>query len=125
MHGPVSESLPPIGAFDVIGRDRRVAWHNLGNINKPQAMEGFIDLLDRLCPTLRPYIEAIKKDREEKERLVREEEQRKQEQLALERQRENDRKLMEEQKSREEMQKRKLQARGLLRFTIFSFILTF
>lgn len=109
LHGPVNETLPPIGAFDVIGRDRRVAWQNLGNINKSQAMEGFVDLLDRLCPTFRPYVEAIKKDREEKEREAREEERRQQEQLALERKLENDRKLLEEQKSREEMQKRKLQ----------------
>lgn len=72
-------------------------------------MEGFIDSLDRLCASFRPYIEAIKKDNEEKERLAEEENRRRQEQLALEHQREIDRKLLEEQKSREEMQKRKLQ----------------
>lgn len=109
LHGPVTDSLPPIGAFDVIGRDRRVAWQNLGNITKSQAMEGFIDSLDRLCPSFRTYIEAIKKDQEEKKRLAHEEEQRQQAERELERQREIDRKLLEEQKSREEMQKRKLQ----------------
>lgn len=109
LHGSVTDSLPPIGAFDVIGRDRRVAWQNLGNISKSQAMEGFIDSLDRLCASFRPYVEAIKKDNEEKERLAEEENRRRQEQLALEHQREIDRKLVEEQKSREEMQKRKLQ----------------
>lgn len=109
LHGPVTESLPPIGAFDVIGRDRRVAWQNLGSIGKSQAMEGFIDSLDRLCPSFRTYIEAIKKDQEEKKRLAHEEEQRQQAERELERQREVDRKQLEEQKSREEMQKRKLQ----------------
>lgn len=109
LHGPVTDSLPPIGAFDVIGRDRRLAWQHLGTIDKSQAMEGFIDSLDRLCPTFRPYIEAIKKDMEEKDRLAQEEERQRQEQLDMERQRETDRKLIEEQKNREELQKRKLQ----------------
>lgn len=109
LHGPVTDRLPPIGAFDVIGRDRRVAWQQLGNISKSQAMEGFIDSLDRLCPSFRTYIEAIKKDKEEKERAAHEEEQRQQAERELERQREIDRKQLEEQRSREEMQKRKLQ----------------
>lgn len=108
-HGSVTENAPPIGAFDVIGRDRRVAWQNLGTISKAQSMEGFIDLLDRLCPAFRPYVEAIKKDKEEKQRLAMEEERKRQEQLEQQRQQENEQKLLEEQKSREEMQKRKLQ----------------
>lgn len=109
VHGPVSENAPPIGAFDVIGRDRRVAWQNLGNISKLQAMEGFIDLLDRLCTTFRPYVEAIKKDKEEKQRQAMEEERKHKEQLELERQRATEQQLLEEQKNREEVQKRKLQ----------------
>lgn len=109
LHGPVTDSLPPIGAFDVIGRDRRVAWQALGNISKSQAMEGFVDLLDRLCPSFRTYIKAIKKDKEAKERLAHEVEQQRLAEREIERQREIDRKLLEEQKSREELQKRKLQ----------------
>lgn len=109
VHGAVTENAPPIGAFDVIGRDRRVAWQNLGTISKAQSMEGFIDLLDRLCPAFRPYVEAIKKDKEEKQRLAQEEERKRLEQLEQQRQKENEQKVLEEQKSREEMQKRKLQ----------------
>lgn len=110
LHGPISAvELPPLGAFDVIGRDRRIAWQNLGEITKTQAMEGFIDLLDRSCAAFKPYVEAIKKDREEKERLAQEQERRRNEQLELERQQEINRKLLDEQKSREELQKRKLQ----------------
>lgn len=110
LHGSItSVELPPLGAFDVIGRDRRVAWQNLGNITKSQAMEGFIDLMDRSCAAFKPYVEAIKKDREEKERLAQEQERRRAEQLELERQQEINRKLLDEQKSREEQQKRKLQ----------------
>lgn len=110
LHGPMaSADLPPLGAFDVIGRDRRIAWQNLGNITKSQAMDGFIDLLDRSCAAFKPYIEAIKKDREEKERIAQEQERRRIEQLELERQQEINRKLLDEQKSREELQKRRLQ----------------
>lgn len=109
VHGPVSETAALIGAFDVIGRDRRLAWQNLGKISKLQAMEGFIDSLDRLCPTFRPYAEAIKKDREEKHRLELEEERQREEQLQVERLRANEQQILEEQQNREEMQKRKLQ----------------
>lgn len=72
-------------------------------------MEGFIDLLDRLCPTFRPYVEAIKKDKEEKQRQALEEERKHKEQLELERKRASEQQLVEEQRNREEMQKRKLQ----------------
>lgn len=110
LHGPMSSvDLPPLGAFDVIGRDRRLAWQNLGTITKAQAMEGFIDLLDRSCAAFKPYIEAIKKDREEKERLAAEQERQRTAQLELERQQEYNRKLADEQRSREELQKRRLQ----------------
>lgn len=109
LHGPVTDSLPPIGAFDVIGRDRRLAWQQLGTISKSQAMEGFVDSLDRLCPSFRAYIEAIKRDREEKERAAHAEEQRQLAERELERQRDIDRQQLEEQRSRDEMQKRKLQ----------------
>lgn len=48
LHGPITlvdlSQLAPLGAFDFCGRDRRVAWQNLGNITKSQAMEG-LDLI--------------------------------------------------------------------------------
>ncbi|KAG4070592.1 hypothetical protein HA402_005597 [Bradysia odoriphaga] len=63
-HGPLDlQNASPLGVLDVIGRDRRMAWQQLAKISKPQAMEGFVDLLDRLCPLFKPYVEAIKKDR--------------------------------------------------------------
>lgn len=108
-HGPVSPNAAPIGAFDVIGRDRRMAWQNLGNISRSQAMEGFVELLDRLCPPFRPYVEAIKKDQEDKQRLAIEEDRRRKEQLEQEKQRKSEEMKQEEQRSLEELQKRKLQ----------------
>ncbi|KAG7199219.1 hypothetical protein KM043_018089 [Ampulex compressa] len=74
-HGKCTvENAPPLGVLDVIGRDRRLAWQNLGDISKQQAMEGFIVLLDKLCPLFGTVVEAQKRDIEEKLRLKREEE---------------------------------------------------
>lgn len=109
-HGPVDlQNAAPLGVLDVIGRDRRMAWQQLGKISKAQAMEGFIDLLDRLCSLFKPYIEAIKKDREEKHRLAIENEQKLKELEEIERIRSVEQQKVEEQKNREEMQKRQLQ----------------
>lgn len=109
-HGAVDlQNAPPLGVLDMIGRDRRMAWQQLGKISKAQAMEGFIDLLDRLCSLFKPYIEAIKKDKEEKHRLAIENEQKEKELQEIERIRSEEQKKVEEQKNREEMQKRQLQ----------------
>lgn len=75
MHGKcTAKNAPPLGVLDVIGRDRRLAWQNLGDISKEQAMEGFIILLDKLCPLFKTVVEAQKRDIEEKKRLKKEEE---------------------------------------------------
>lgn len=95
--------------FDVIGKDRRIAWQHLGTITKFQAMEGFIDLLDRLCPQFKPYVEAIKKDREEKARQAQVEEARRIEQVEKEKEKLVEMKRMEDEKNREEIQRRQLQ----------------
>lgn len=109
-HGPIDmNSAQPLGVLDVIGRDRRVAWQQLGNLSRAQSMEGFVDLLDRLCPLFKPYVEAIKKDKEEKHRLALEEERKLKEQQELERVRKEEQQKLEEQKNREELQKRHLQ----------------
>ncbi|XP_063538752.1 Golgi resident protein GCP60 isoform X1 [Cydia strobilella] len=66
-HGTLDlNSAPPLGVLDVIGRDRRAAWHALGNISQVQAMAGFLHTLERLCPLFKPYVEAIQKDFEAK-----------------------------------------------------------
>ncbi|XP_037933034.1 Golgi resident protein GCP60 [Teleopsis dalmanni] len=64
--GPFESSRSPdLGVLDVIGRDRRQHWQLLGSITREQAMEGFIDLLDSMCNAFRPYVEAVKQNREE------------------------------------------------------------
>ncbi|XP_072931384.1 Golgi resident protein GCP60 isoform X2 [Epargyreus clarus] len=78
IHGPFDpNSAPPLGVLDMIGRDRRAAWHALGQMSQVQAMAGFIHTLDRLCPLFKPYLEAIQKDFEDKKQqeLKRQEEE--------------------------------------------------
>lgn len=104
-HGPlIMMKLEPLGVFDVIGKDRRHQWSLLGDMHKAQAMEGFIDLLDRLCPSLRPYIEAIKQDRDEKRKIAEVEDEKKRVIMELDRQHQ---KIIEGEQHREEIQVRK------------------
>lgn len=77
-----------------------------GDMHKAQAMEGFVDLLERLCPSFRPYIEAIKQDREEKRKISQAEEEKRRAIAEVEQKRQ---KLIEGEQHREEIQKRKLQ----------------
>ncbi|XP_025158975.1 Golgi resident protein GCP60 [Harpegnathos saltator] len=109
-HGKcTTENAPPLGVLDVIGKDRRMAWQNLGDITKEQAMEGFIVLLDKLCPLFRTVAEAQKRDFEEKERLKKEEEARMLEEERKLKELEEERKKQEEERLKEETQRRQIQ----------------
>ncbi|XP_033350731.1 Golgi resident protein GCP60 [Bombus vosnesenskii] len=109
-HGKcTAENAPPLGVLDVIGKDRRLAWQNLGNISKEQAMEGFIVLLDKLCPLFRTVVEAQRRDIEEKLRLKREEEARKVEEERRLKELDEQRKKEEEARLKEEIQRRQIQ----------------
>lgn len=111
-HGPIEQQhdkLEPLGVFDVIGKNRREQWTTLGSMSKLQAMEGFIDLLDRLCPSFKPYIEAIKQDREEKRRQAELDNVRNITELEAQKKLLEEQKLIEFEKHREEIQRRKLQ----------------
>ncbi|RLU17157.1 hypothetical protein DMN91_011226 [Ooceraea biroi] len=109
-HGKcTAENALPLGVLDVIGRDRRLAWQNLGDISKEQAMEGFIVLLDKLCPLFRTVVEAQKRDFEEKQRLKQEEETKKLEEDRKLKELEEERKKQEEKRLREETHRRQIQ----------------
>ncbi|KZC13457.1 PREDICTED: Golgi resident protein GCP60 [Dufourea novaeangliae] len=109
-HGKcTAENAPPLGVLDVIGRDRRLAWQNLGDISKEQAMEGFIVLLDKLCPLFGTVVEAQRRDIEEKLRLKKEEEARKLEEERRLKELDEQKKKEEEARLKEELQRRQIQ----------------
>lgn len=102
-------TLPPLGVLDVIGRDRRLAWQQLGSMTPQEAMCNFVEKLDTLCPSFAPFIEAHKRDVEEKERLAREEEERQREEDERRRLEEEVRRQEEEERAKQELQKRQIQ----------------
>ncbi|KAH8367860.1 hypothetical protein KR084_003624 [Drosophila pseudotakahashii] len=97
---------PALGVLDVIGRDRQQHWQLLGEITREQAMEGFVDLLDTMCSAFRPYIEAVRQDRDET--LRKELRHMELEKEARERQENAQQELLEE-GYKEELQRRQLQ----------------
>lgn len=100
-----ANSVPELGVLDVIGRDRRMHWQLLGDINREQAMEGFIDLLDNMCTAFRPYVEAVKQNRDE----TLKQELRRMEQDKLEQEkREREQKELLEGEYKEELQRRQI-----------------
>jgi len=42
----------------------------LGDASQDEAMAGFIELLDKLCSMFTPFVEAHKRDLEERERVA-------------------------------------------------------
>ncbi|XP_016949314.1 Golgi resident protein GCP60 [Drosophila biarmipes] len=105
--GPFNTSrAPALGVLDVIGRDRQQHWQLLGEITREQAMEGFVDLLDTMCSAFRPYIEAVRQDRDET--LRKELRLMELEKEARERQANAQQELLEE-GYKEELQRRQLQ----------------
>ncbi|KAK9719833.1 Acyl CoA binding protein [Popillia japonica] len=112
IHGPFSDAvykLPPPGALDVVGKDRRLAWQKLGNLTSDQARAGFVELLSRKCALFSTFVEAHRREKKEKERLAKEAEKQKilEEEERLKREAEE--KLVQEQREKEESIKRQIQ----------------
>jgi len=70
IHGQYTpEKVAPLGALDVIGKDRRNAWAKLGKLSQDEAMVAFIEKISDLMPKIKTYIEthtAAKKAEEER-----------------------------------------------------------
>lgn len=109
-HGKyTAENAPSLGVLDVIGRDRRLAWQSLGDMSREEAMEGFIVLLDELCPLFRTVVEAQRRNIEEKLRLKEEEEARRLEEERRLIELDEAKKKEEEARLKEELQRRQIQ----------------
>ncbi|KAH0549056.1 Golgi resident protein GCP60 [Cotesia glomerata] len=109
-HGKCTpENSPELGVLDVIGKDRRLAWQNLGDITKDQAMEGFVVLLDKLCPLFRTVVEAQKRNIEEQKRLKQAEAEKKLDDELREKEAAEDKKREEADRVQREYQRRQIQ----------------
>ena len=60
-----SASLPALGTFDIIGKERRAAWEALGNISKEEAKERFSSKLLDICPGFKDHIINASKEKEQ------------------------------------------------------------
>ncbi|XP_025413332.1 Golgi resident protein GCP60 isoform X2 [Sipha flava] len=81
-HGKLDESkLPPLGVFDVIGRDRRLAWQALGDMSTENSMINFIKLVNKECTLFKHTVEAYKADLIEQKRITEENMKKEQEEL--------------------------------------------
>jgi len=65
------DKVPPLGAFDVIGKDRRNMWSSLGDMAQNEARRTFIKEVTRLMPHLLPYLEAHAEDDKNKDQQTR------------------------------------------------------
>ncbi|KAH8304720.1 hypothetical protein KR044_007254, partial [Drosophila immigrans] len=105
--GPFNaKDAPALGVLDVIGRDRQQHWQLLGDITREQAQEGFIDLLDTMCTAFRPYIEAVRQNRDD---TLKDELQRMQLEKEAREKREREQQQVLEEGYKEELQRRQLQ----------------
>ena len=61
-HGAMKDTnLPPLGTFDIIGKERRAAWEKLGDLSEEDAKEQFSSRMLELAQGLKDYvIEASK-----------------------------------------------------------------
>ena len=102
-HGSVKNAnLPPLGTFDIIGKERRAAWEALGDITKDEAKEKFSTKLLDIAPGFKDYIIVASKDKEEKAKAD--------EKLAAEKAEEEVKsKIREEERIKEETQRRAIQ----------------
>jgi len=102
-HGNISAvDLPPIGALDVIGKQRRAAWALLGEMGKEEAKEKFVKQLVEIVPDFQAFI--TQKSEEESRKV--EAEAKVAEETA---EREAKEKEEESRKQMEEFQRRKIQ----------------
>lgn len=94
--------LPPLGTFDLVGKERRAAWEALGDISREDAKEKFSSRLLELAPAFQDFIIQESKKKVEREAAEEQEKVAKAEQEVQTKQR-------EEQRIKEEQQRRAIQ----------------
>jgi len=110
LHGPLDTAqLPPLGAFDMIGKDRRSAWSQLGQMSKEDAMAQFTDSVKENMPQFNSHLTEMEAQNEQK-RIQEAEKQRKAAEAEASRAAEAEaEKLAEQERLRDEEQRRRIQ----------------
>ncbi|CAF1001210.1 unnamed protein product [Brachionus calyciflorus] len=115
FYGKFDESKITVGFLDLVGKDRVQLWKTLSDLSKEEAMDRYINLINKVCPLFYAHLEAHKRNLEEEQNRLREKEEEEQKQREMTEQkekklREEDLKLMEEnKKKREEIQRKQIQ----------------
>ena len=60
-------NLPPLGTFDIIGKERRAAWEKLGDLSKEDAREQYSSRMLELAQGFKEYIIEASKAKQERE----------------------------------------------------------
>lgn len=120
-HGPFKADLHGnVGVLDVVGKDRKVAWQKLGEMQREAAMLSFIETLNSACPLFRACVEAYKKEIEMKTEREKENfEKKKKEEERLKSEAEEKEKKLIEMKEQEEKRKQIKEALNLQTYEQF------
>lgn len=94
--------LPPLGTFDIIGKERRAAWELLGDLTKEEAKARFTSTLLKAAPQFNDFIAAKREERIKEEKARAEELERSKEEEA-------NRAAKEVERQQEELQRRAIQ----------------
>lgn len=94
--------LPPLGTFDIIGKERRAAWELLGDLTKEEAKARFTSTLLKAAPQFNEFIATKREERIQEEKHRVEEEERKKEEEAT-------KAAKEAERQQEEAQRRAIQ----------------
>ena len=94
--------LPPLGTFDIIGKERRAAWEALGDLDKDEAKAQFLAKLMLAAPTFEEFIATKTEQRRLEEQKKAEEAKKSAEEAAA-------KALREEERQVEEVQRRAIQ----------------
>uniref|UniRef100_A0A1I8HEC4 ACB domain-containing protein n=1 Tax=Macrostomum lignano TaxID=282301 RepID=A0A1I8HEC4_9PLAT len=108
-HGPYkSDASPGVGWLDVVGSDRKATWQSLGDLSRERAQEKFVEILDRACPLLAPYLEAHLNEKRDRENKIKEEAEAKEREIQRQKQQEQEQMQQQQRKQAEAAAKQNL-----------------
>ena len=90
--------LPPLGTFDIIGKERRAAWEALGDLDREESKAQFVAKLLIAAPQFDDFIAVKTEERRLEEVRKAEEEKKSKEEAVAKAVREEERQVEEQQR---------------------------